>query len=252
MEAGIAALLFGAGVVGGAVNALAGGATLLTFPAMLAAGLPPVVANASNAVALTPGHLVAAIADRAALPRDFRRLAIPVVVALLGGGLGAMLLLATPERLFAACVPILVGAATLLFALGPVLRRAVQGEGAGRDSTGPRLAALVPTAVYGGYFGGGLGVMLLAVLGLTGQEEVRAANAMKNLLASAVSAMTVAVFVVGGAVAWTETVIMLAGALVGGVAAARLVAVVPAAVLRGFVIAAGSAMSVVYAWRYWA
>jgi len=136
MEAGIAALLFGAGVVGGAVNALAGGATLLTFPAMLAAGLPPVVANASNAVALTPGHLVAAIADRAALPRDLRRLATPVVVALLGGGLGAMLLLATPDRLFTACVPILVGAATLLFALGPVLRRAAQGEGAGRDSGG--------------------------------------------------------------------------------------------------------------------
>ncbi len=252
MEASIAALLFGAGMVGGAVNALAGGATLLTFPAMLAAGLPPVVANASNAVALTPGHLVAAIADRAALPRDFRRLAALVVVALLGGGLGAILLLATPDRLFAAGVPILVGAATLLFALGPVLRRAAQGKGAGRDNAGPRLAALVPTAVYGGYFGGGLGVMLLAVLGLTGQEEVRAANAMKNLLASAVSAMTVAVFVARGAVAWTETALMLAGALIGGVAAVRIVAVVPAAVLRGFVIAAGSAMSIVYAWRYWA
>ena len=94
--------------------------------------------------------------------------------------------------------------------------------------------------------------MLLAVLGLTGQEEVRAANAMKNLLASAVSAMTVAVFVARGAVAWTETALMLAGALIGGVAAVRIVAVVPAAVLRGFVIAAGSAMSIVYAWRYWA
>lgn len=253
MEAGATALLFGAGVLGGAVNAVAGGATLFTFPAMLAAGLPPVAANASNAVALTPGHLVAAVADRVALPTK-QQLVGPVAAGLCGGTLGALALLATSDRLFAALVPVLVGAATLLFGLGPRLRDAVARarRGRARDAAWPRLAALVPTAAYGGYFGGGLGVMLLAVLAVTGREEMRAASALKNLLASAVSAATIAVFVAQGVVRWPETVAMLAGAVLGGVAGARLLATVPAAVVRGLVVVAGAAMTVVYAWRYWA
>src|SRR5215813_9636778 len=118
MDIGIGALLFGAGLAGGIANAMAGGATLITFPAMLASGLPPIVANASNAVAVTPGHVVAALADRARLPRFDRALGLALAASFGGGALGAILLLATPERLFTLLVPALIGIATLVFALG--------------------------------------------------------------------------------------------------------------------------------------
>src|SRR5499427_1056850 len=133
MDIGIGALLFGAGLAGGIANAMAGGATLITFPAMLAGGLPPIVANASNAVAVTPGHVVAAFADRARLPRPDCALGLALGASLVGGALGAILLLATPERLFTLLVPALIGIATLVFALGPRIR---SGDGTRARSDG--------------------------------------------------------------------------------------------------------------------
>jgi uncharacterized protein len=250
MDIGTIALLFGAGVIGGIVNAIAGGATLITFPAMLAAGLPPLIANASNAVAVTPGHFMAALADRRQLPAFDRRLAITVVIAMAAGAIGALLLLITPERLFTALVPALIGLATLIFALGGRIQIALsrrfrpQGDGV-------RHALLLPSAVYGGYFGAGLGVMLLALLAITGREEIRAINALKNLLATAVSLATVAIFAIQGVVRWPQTLLMLAGALSGGVLGGKLIAVLPPAIVRSLVIAIGAVMTGIYAWRYW-
>lgn len=240
--------LFLAGVAAGLANALAGGGTLLTFPALMAAGLPPLVANASNALAVAPAHPMAAWAQRGQLPaaRAMRPL---LLAALLGGAAGAMLLLATPARLFEAFVPGLIGLATLLFAAGGALQRALGGAPGWR----PRRALLLmlPCAIYGGYFGAGLGIMLMAVLRLAGEAEPHRANALKNLLASAAVLAGILILGSAGLVAWGPTLAVLAGSVLGGWAGGRLAGRIPAAWLRGGIIAAGTAMTLFYAWRLW-
>lgn len=238
-------LLLVAGVVGGIVNALAGGATLITFPAMLAAGLPPVVANASNAVAISPGHLIAALVDRGRLPPVDRRLVAAIVIATAGGMIGAAALLALPDHLFLRPVPALIGGSTLLFALGPKL----QARAGRRHGNG--LLSLALAAIYGGFFGAGLGIILTMVLSLRAALEIRAVKALKNLLATCVSLAAMALFVARGAVAWPETLAMLAGALAGGYAGGHLIRVLPARLVRLGVIIVGSVLTVVYALRIW-
>ncbi len=252
MEPRVMALLFAAGVAGGVINAIAGGATLITFPAMLAAGLPPVVANASNAVAISPGHLLAAVADRAKLPTADRRLALSLAAATLGGGAGALLLLALPAAAFLQPVPLLIGLATALFAFAPRIQ-----AWAARRREGPApnalagTAALATVSVYGGFFGAGLGVMLSALLAIEDPDDIRRVKVMKNLLATAVSLAAIVIFVVQGAVHWGATLAMLAGALPGGWAGGHLVRVLPARAVRCAVIATGLFMSACYAARLW-
>jgi len=238
-------LLLAAGLIGGIVNALAGGATLITFPAMLAAGLPPVIANASNAVAVAPGHLIAALVDRGQLPAPDRRLVLAMVVAAVGGAAGGALLLALPDHLFLLPVPALIGGSTLLFAVGPWLQAR-----AGRWRGG-RLLPLGLASIYGGFFGAGLGIILTMVLSLDPQAGIRAVKALKNLLATCVSLAAIVLFVARGAVAWPETLVMLAGALAGGYAGGHLIRVLPARLVRVGVIAVGTVLSVVYALRIW-
>jgi uncharacterized protein len=245
------ALLAGAGVVGGIANAIAGGATLITFPAMLASGIPPVIANASNAVAVTPGHFIAAIADRERMPALDRRFLLLIGLSLAGAAIGAVLLLVTTDRTFIRLVPLLVGAATLIFAFSRQIQAAVSRQTGGRPHGFLAEVLLVPTTIYGGYFGGGLGVMLLAILAVLGVRDVRAANVLKNLLATAVSAITIAIFICKGIVDWPHTLVMLGGAVVGGFLGGWLMRVLPPAAVRGAVIAAGTGITLYYAWRYW-
>ncbi len=246
------ALLAGAGLIGGVVNALAGGATLITFPAMLAAGLGPIAANASNAVAISPGHLIAALVDKERLPRLDRRLAAAVLACALGGLGGAILLLSLPERLFTAPLPVLIAAATALFAAAPRLQAWISARRAGRPPPHAwRLAALAGASVYGGFFGAGLGVILTAVLAIFDPGDIRAVKATKNLLAAGVSLAAVATFVLSGTVSWPATLVMLAGALAGGFAGGWLIRALPAAAVRWTVIIAGIAMTAIYARRYW-
>jgi uncharacterized membrane protein YfcA len=250
------ALLAGAGLVGGVANAIAGGATLITFPAMLASGIPPIIANASNAVAVTPGHFIAAIADRESIPVFDRRFILLIVLSLLGAAIGATLLLVTTDRTFILLVPLLVGAATLIFAFSRQIQEAIQGRKRGGRKRGKPRGLLgeiliIPATIYGGYFGGGLGVMLLAILGVIGIRDVRAANVLKNLLATAVSAVTIAIFIWKGIVDWPHTLVMLVGAACGGFLGGWLVRVLPPAAVRTAVIAAGAAITLYYAWRYW-
>ena len=249
MDLATVALQAGAGLVGGVANAIAGGATLITFPAMLASGIPPVVANASNAVAVTPGHFIAAVADRARMPALDRRFFILILLSLIGAGIGAALLLFTSDRAFLLLVPFLVGAATVIFAFSKQIQTAVSRGG----KPHPFLAEilLVPATVYGGYFGGGLGVMLLAILAVLGVRDVRAANVFKNLLASAVSLVTIAIFIAMGLVSWPHTLVMLVGAAGGGFLGGWLVRLLPPAAVRAVVIAAGAVITIYYAWRYW-
>ncbi|AHK45021.1 MULTISPECIES: sulfite exporter TauE/SafE family protein [Ensifer] len=252
MDGLIAPLLFLAGIAGGIINALAGGATLITFPAMLAAGLPPVVANASNAIAIAPGHLLAAIADREKLPTFDRRMLVLHALCVVGGVIGALVLLALPDRLFVLPVPGLIGLATLLFAFAPRIGQwTVTHRGKGQASRTEGMAALFATSIYGGFFGAGLGILLTAVLSLQEPGDIRKVKVMKNLLGSCVSLAAIVIFIAKGMVQWPETLTMLSGALIGGYAGGHLVRVLPAQVVRLFVILSGAVMTCVYAGRYW-
>lgn len=253
MDGQTSLLLVTAGVAGGLINALAGGATLITFPAMLAAGLPAVIANASNAVAISPGHLIAAFADRAKLPSPTPRTIGFVIVSLLGGVVGAVVLLLLPERLFVLPVPALIAFATLLFAFAPQIQAWTVGRqnAAALPSTGASSAVLGLACVYGGFFGAGLGVILTAVLSITEPNDIRAVKALKNLLATCVSLAATVIFIVQGVVRWPETAVMLLGAMVGGYAGGHLIRILPAQIVRQFVIVAGTVMTVIYAARYW-
>jgi len=242
-----ALILIGAGFLGGIMNALAGGATLLTFPAMLLTGLPPVVATASNALAVTPGHTMAVIADRAMVPRN-RSIFIGLIWAAVGGLLGALLLLATSERFFTLLVPALIAIATVLFAIGPRIQKATAAR---THVDGTRSAWLLPVSIYGGYFGAGLGVMLLALLALTGKEPLRTLNALKNLYATVAALAGVVLFAASGVIDWPSTLVMLVGALAGGFAGGKLVGVLPAQTVRAAIVVLGAAMTVAYAWRFW-
>jgi uncharacterized membrane protein YfcA len=251
MDAQAAFLLFAAGLVGGVVTAIVGGASLITFPALLAAGLPAIVANASNTVAMTPGNLIAAVADLPRRPRWDRSLVGLVLVCVAGSVAGAVLLLVTPEKAFTAIVPLLVGFATLLFAASASIRRWIAARSGGTRGTRLTLLLFAPVAVYGGYFGAGMSVMLLALLSVTRADDFRATNVLKNLLSGLTGLVAVVVFVGQGVVAWVPALAMMAGALVGGFLGGRAVRVLPPALVRWIVIAAGTVLTAVYAWRYW-
>src|SRR6185369_14971203 len=181
MDGQSALLLFGAGLAGGVVTAIVGGASLITFPALLAAGLPAIIANASSSVALTPANLVAGLGDLQRLPRWDRFLAGLSALAVAGSVAGAVLLLLTPEKAFTAVVPVLIGLATILFAVSGRIRGWIASRAA-RGVSSHRLGMLLfaPVAVYGGYFGAGMSVMLLAILSVSRADEYRANNVVKN------------------------------------------------------------------------
>ena len=249
LEAGLLGL---AAVAGGAVNALAGGGTLITFPALIAAGLPPLAANVTNTVAMAPGYLGASIAQRSDLVSDRPWLARALPAALIGGAAGAALLLLTGERAFAAATPYLILlAAALLAAQEPIRRRLVRrqtgkpapGAAAGETAS---MAAIAGSAVYSGYFGAGASVILLAVLGLALERPLFRLNGLKQALALAANAAAVAVVAFSGRVAWGTALLMAVAALLGGAIGARLAGRLPPAALRLAVVGVGVAVGVVY------
>jgi uncharacterized membrane protein YfcA len=245
-------LLIGAGIVGGIMSAIAGGAALVTFPALLAAGLSPVVATAVNLTALTASLFLAALYDRAQLPPLDRSFAAMLGVCVFGALIGAVLLVVTPERLFAAFVPLLLGFATVLFAYaGPIGAwlgaRAARRGGERRHS----LAALLPVSVYGGYFGAGVGVMLLGVLSVGTGGDYRSANVTKNLVVSLNSVTAAIIFAWQGVIAWVPMFVMMAGSLIGALIGARLAQVMPNHAARKLIVVLGALLTAVFAWRYW-
>jgi uncharacterized membrane protein YfcA len=234
------AAAFGAGVL----NAIAGGGSFLTFPALVFTGVPAIAANATSAVAVSPGYLGSALgfrAELAALPR--RRLVQEGLICALGGAAGACLLLVTPARLFSAVVPWLLLFATLLFALGPWLL-ARRGEAQFHPLT--RSLGLAAVAVYGGYFNGGLGILLMALYTVTGETRLNTANALKNLNSLLLSLLSVAAFAWAGAIQWPQALAMMLAATVGGFWGARLARRLPAAWVRVVVIATGLVMAAVF------
>lgn len=226
-------LLALAGLAAGALNAVAGGGTFVTLPALVAFGLPAVSANASSTVALVPGYIASAWVGRHHLRA---RLPVPPAAMLLGAtaaaAAGALLLLASPERLFAVVVPWLVLAATALFWLGAP--RSTEGASAAR-----LLPLLLIGCLYGGYFNGALGVVLLAALALGGLGDAHAANAWKNALSALVSLVAALVLGIGQIVSWGPSLFLMGATVLGGIAGARLAERLPARRLRAVVVGVG-------------
>jgi uncharacterized protein len=245
------ALLVAAGFMGGLANALAGGASLFTFPALLASGLSPITANASNAFALLPANSMAAWADAEKIPpRNATTLTI-LACSMVGGILGGVLLLETSARFFQLMVPALIGLATVMFIFGKGLQRSLARLlGA---SEHPKLCALLVffSGIYGGYFGAGLGVVLMAVLSATTVWEMRMTNAYKNILNVGANGMANVLFVAMGMIAWHETLIMILGTAVGGYMGGKLVKVLPAHLVRIGICWSGVVMTAIYVYRYW-
>jgi uncharacterized membrane protein YfcA len=242
------ALLVGAAFAAGVLNAIAGGGSFLTFPALVFAGLPPIVANATSAVAVSPGYLGSTVgfkAELAALPPQ--RLKQETLIAAVGGVLGALLLLVTPAAVFKGLVPWLLLFATMLFVLGPRVAKLRAASGSSEQASPlKRYLGLLAVAIYGGYFNGGLGILLLALYTVCGEKQLSTSNALKNLNSLVLSLLSVATFAVAGAVAWGPALVMMVAATIGGYVGAHGSKKIPVAWVRGTVVATGLVMSVVF------
>jgi uncharacterized membrane protein YfcA len=241
-----AVLVGGAGLLAGAVNAVAGGGTLISFPALLAVGLPPVVANVTSSVGLFSGYAGGSLAYRRELADQGGRVRALLPFAVIGAVAGAVLLLVTPEDAFRALVPYLVLLSCALLALQPRLARALadRRDGASGVPLAARLAVGV-AAVYGAYFGAGLGVLLLAVLGVLVADELQRLNALKGVLSLLVNAVGVLVFLVSARVAWQYAGLLAVTAFAGGTLGVAVARRLPASVMRAAVIALGTVVGVV-------
>ncbi len=241
------ALIAVAGLAAGAVNAVAGGGSLISFPALLAIGLPSVTANVTNTVALFPGYLGSVLGGRQELVGQGPRIRSLAVVSVVGAIGGAVLLLTTPGDVFRRVVPFLILLACALLLAQPRLARAVQARGsAGAAQHGLVLqAAALLAAVYGAYFGAGLGVMLLGVLGVFLAERLQRVNALKNVLSLVINSVALLAFGLFGPVAWGAVLVVAVASLVGGYLGARVARRIPSTVLRALVVVYGVGVAVV-------
>lgn len=238
-------LLLAAAFLAGALNAVAGGGSFLTLPALVFAGVPAVAANATGTFALLPGYLASAWGFREDV-RAPQGISLPSVIAisLLGGASGAALLLITPNQTFRAIVPWLLLLATALFAFAPRLLKYARHHGEGGLLT--TVLGLLLVTGYGGYFNGGLGIMLLALFGLLGQSDLNAMNGLKNLVSAVLTAIAVTLYAWGGAIVWGEALIMMFAATAGGYVGARVARQLPARWVRRGIIVTGLVMAALF------
>ena len=229
----------------GILNTIAGGGTFLTFPALVFAGIPPVAANATSAVAVFPGYLGGAAGFRKELAA-FKRTELVRIVAftLIGGLIGSLLLLVSSNEAFSIIVPFLLLVATLAFAFGDRVQQWARQSRFGVRSQGPVGTLLV--SIYGGYFNGGLGIVLLALFSLWGMRDINVMNGLKNGLSFVLSGISVATFAAAGIVAWPQALIMMVASILGGYAGAPIARALPKRVVRGIVIVVGAVMSAVF------
>jgi uncharacterized membrane protein YfcA len=264
-----AVALFIAAIFAGALNSVAGGGSFISFPMLLFTGVPAIQANATNAMAVWPGSMASIPPYRKDLAHERRELLIFSAVSVVGGVLGAIILLRTPPALFQRLVPWLLLLATLIFAFGGTLtQRLRRGRADATDAqaeaappiasapddtaseahTTPRALAVVGViqfviAFYGGFFGGGMGIMMLAGFALLGMRNIHAMNALKVVLASIINGVAVIAFTIAGAIAWPQALVMVVGAIIGGYYGAALAHRVPPQYVRWFAIAVGLLIS---------
>ena len=244
--------LFFAGALGGALNSVAGGGSFIAFPALLFTGVPPIPANATNTIALWTAAAASGGAYRNRLDVP-RRLFAPLLAASLIGGLaGAVLLLKTPAHTFMRVLPWLTLGATLLFAFGKKLaggrRSVIEHEASVAALAGATLFQLT-VAVYGGYFGGGMGIVMLAMLATLGMTDIHSMNALKSVMGFVINGVAVVAFIVARAVYWKHGVVMIAGGILGGYLGAHYAQKVPQVWIRMLVVAVGTAMTAYFFWK---
>jgi uncharacterized protein len=245
-----------AAVIAGAINSIAGGGTLISFPALMWAGRNAIVANATNCVALWPGSFSAAVGYRRDMKSLRRWLLLLVIPAVLGASLGAWLLLRTPTKTFEHLVPILILVATILLAVQEVIARKLGLVAKAHEKPTAGWVTFVfvfqfIVAVYGGYFGAGMGILMLAALGLIGLTDIHQMNGLKNLLAVCINGVAAIYFGINGAVAWRDGILMAIGAIAGGYLGAMAAQKVGRETVRGAVIVIGVVMTIALAIKTW-
>lgn len=244
-----AIFLFFAGALGGALNAVAGGGSFVAFPALLFTGVPPIPANATNTIAMWVGVAASGGAYRDRLNIS-RRVLIPLLLTSIAGGLaGALLLIRTPAQTFLLILPWLMLSATLLFTFGRHLTGRTS-AGISHDATNAAVAGACVfelfVAVYGGYFGGGMGIMNLAMLAAMGMTDIHAMNALKVVLGGTINGVAVIAFIVAGTIYWPQAIVMIVGSILGGYASAHYAQKLPQSWIRSFVILVGFSMSIYF------
>lgn len=241
-------LMLAAGFLGGMLNAVAGGGTFITFPALVASGVPIVAANATSTVAALPGYLASTFGFRRDIALIERaKLLRLTLLSLVGGMVGSGLLLVSSARAFSALVPVLLMVATLIFLAGPRLR---EWAGRQRSTVAPFGAAtMIPVAIYGGYFNGGLGIVLLALFALWGMDDLNQMNGLKTWLSFTLSIIALGVFAAGGQIAWRPALVMSIGTILGGYLGAPVARRLPAPLLRALIAAVGFGMTALFVRR---
>jgi uncharacterized membrane protein YfcA len=244
--------LFVAGVLGGALNAVAGGGSFIAFPALLFTGVPPIPANATNTIALWTGAAASGGAYRKHLDVP-RRVLIPLLAASLTGGVaGACLLLKTPAHTFMRVLPWLTLGATLLFAFGKKIaggrKSVIEYETTKLALAGASFFQLC-VAVYGGYFGGGMGIVMLAMLAALGMTDIHAMNALKSVMGSVINGVAVVTFVLARAIYWRHGIVMILGGIFGGYLGAHYAQRLPQVWIRWFVVLVGAGMTLYFFWK---
>lgn len=236
-------LLFLAAIVAGVLNSVAGGGSFFTFPMLIFTGMNPIIANATNTMAILPGTTASVFAYRKKIRANKQRLPMLIISSLIGSSFGAFTLLETPECVFSRLIPYLLLLATLLFAYGASLKQQLR-KYRGKyfnDTIAFFLQLLV--SFYGGYFGGGMGMMILALLSLMGLANIHEMNAFKGVLGIAINAIAVCMFIAADMVAWQQALVMMCGTIIGGYCGATYAQRLPSESVRQFVIASGLVMT---------
>lgn len=269
-------IMFGAAILGGTLNGVAGGGTFLTLPTLLYVGAAPIQANATSTVALWPASAAATWALRKELVRQNKTLLLVLgITGFVGGTAGALLLIKTSQTTFTQLIPYLLLVATVLFTLSPLVnarikqrvaarqKEAMAGEVSShistpnetnsriswRSLTGIAILQMI-IAIYGGYFGGGIGILTLATLGLVGIEDLNEMNAVKNILVACINGVAVITFVIVGAVVWFDALVMIVGGIIGGYGGVYFASKLDQRVVRAFVILVGCVMTIYFFYKY--
>jgi len=249
------AFLAATGVVAGIIATIVGGAAVVVYPALIATGVSPQVAAVCNLASVVPATMLAALTDRSQLPSFDRAFVSLIVASIVGAGLGAAFLLFTPEKMFAQIVPLLLGFATLLFAYSERISRWLRARAEDRGHTMAfnfaSLKVILPVSFYGGYFGAGVGILMLGVFSLATGGDYRSANVAKNFVSSLNGFAATLVFATHGAVLWPQTLALAAGTILGGLIGAYVARIIPRNVVRVLIVVVGAALTVAFARRYW-
>jgi uncharacterized protein len=245
--------LFLAALAAGGLNAVAGGGSFFSFPTLIAVGVPSIQANATNTVALWPGVVSSSVAYRKTLHKLRDRLLRFGAVSLIGGGVGAWLLLNTPESTFERLIPFLLLLATAIFATSPRINAWLRSQNRHplENNIPAQMVLQFVIGIYGGYFGGGIGIMMLALLAISGMDDLNEANALKLVLNTLINGVAIIIFVVAGQIVWAAAGVMIVGAVLGGYGGALAAQRVDQKYVRRFVVTVGALLSVYFFYKYW-